>query len=252
MTKKFICTIVGKLAKARKSAVSAAVAAAMGLSLPFGAAQASGVPTVDIAAITQMLQQYLVLMNQLQQLENTVSQLEHTQSFFEATTTGMRAFAQANSTLSMLDFIPANMGETLSAMRGGSFGSLPIQAQSIMNQMGASERCAQSSQSGQLACMKRYAITAMEISSFMAGQQVAMQRREAITGMLSSIQSTTDPKGIADMQARIQQESASIQNEMARIEMASRQLQAERMAAEEEARYASRRYTFGDGTAPTF
>lgn len=252
MQKNVLRTMGKAFRKAKEAACAAAVAAALGVSLPFGTANATGVPTVDVAAITQMLQQYMVLLNQLDQLESTVSQLEQTKSFMEATTTGMRAFAQANSTLALLDFMPADVANTLSSLRSGGLGGLSAQTRNLMNSLGAAERCAQSSNAARQACLRRYALTAMEISSYMAGQQVVLQRRNAITGMLSSIRSTVDPKGIADMQARIQQESASIQNEMARLEMVDKQIQAERKAAEEDERYASRRFAFGDGRAPTF
>ena len=55
--------------------------------------------------------------------------------------------------------------------------------------------------------------------SYAQGEQTARARRSVIQNMLDSIDSTMTPKEAADMQQRMLQEQASLQNEQMRMQV---------------------------------
>jgi type IV secretion system protein VirB5 len=53
----------------------------------------------------------------------------------------------------------------------------------------------------------------------MQAYQASIQRLNNIQGLMGQINSSTDPKAIADLQARIQGEQAAIQNEQTKVQL---------------------------------
>src|SRR5690606_22269497 len=61
----------------------------------------------------------------------------------------------------------------------------------------------------------------------------ASQRWDQIQGLMSQINSTTDPKAIAELQARINSEQAAIQNEQTKLQMFQMLAQVEQQLIEQ-------------------
>lgn len=189
------------------------IALALGASMASAPAMASGVPTVDVAAIAQMLQQFQVLQDQL---KNMKSQLEQAQQQVTAMTgtRGMEKMLRNEAE----GLIPTNWQETLAQMNGGKIGDL---AQSIkqnasrvdgdlLNRLlpqdsaSASDSFANSAANAQATAGQAY--------------ELSGKRFARLQQLMDEIGNAQDAKAIADLQARIGVEQAILQNETIKMQ----------------------------------
>ena len=202
---------------------AAVVALALVAGLTTSPARASGVPVVDLAAITQMITEYTQLLKQYDQLVSTHNMVNSsfTRAYnqFDRTMTGVTGYGVKNSTSDMLNLLPEALDETLDLIRSSGANALPGPARSLYREFALGDACDRVSAYAQASCYRRAALNAMKLYSYQEGQNTAMRRRSAIQQMLDSINSTTTAKEAADMQQRIAQEQASLQNEQIRYQL---------------------------------
>lgn len=201
--------------------VSLVIAAAgAGLSAP---ARASGVPVVDLAAITQMLVEFQQMLRDYDQMvkqyDMVNDRFNRAYSQFDTNMTGVTGYGRANSTSALLDFLPEALDETLDLIRSRGANALPPGAQQLYREFGLGNACERANPISQARCYRRAALNAMKMYSYAQGEQTARARRSVIQNMLDSIDSTMTPKEAADMQQRMLQEQASLQNEQMRMQV---------------------------------
>ncbi|MHA3902800.1 type IV secretion system protein [Castellaniella ginsengisoli] len=183
---------------------------------------ASGIPTVDAATIAQLQEQLLTAKDQLQ---NLTDQLATAKS-------QLAAFTQSSG----YGNVVGNPD-----IRNQLRAALPANAQDLLNRSGSSnldgdvgritdEVMAPVNFQEDRRTLSERALNIEATSKAMSQRAYdSMTRRLAnVDALQDKINQTTNPKEIAELQARIQIEQANIQAEQARIQLASQQLDAER------------------------
>lgn len=205
----------------KKSFVTALLAASM--SVP-GLAQTSGIPTLDVNSVPQ-------LNALLDQLQTAKSQLEQAKQQLDALTKSS-GFGYVMSNPSVQDAIrsalPADAASLLDRLESQS-AELSGAVQNITEAVNAPVNFAQDkidlrNKSIQIAATKK----ALSEQAYNA-----MTRRLGVIDELQAkINTTTNPKEIAELQARIAIEQANVQTDQTRITLANQQLEAEQMLLE--------------------
>ncbi|TEA79225.1 type IV secretion system protein [Allopusillimonas ginsengisoli] len=199
------------------------LAAGIALSAAFlSPAHASGIPTVDAATIAQLQEQLLTARDQL---KNLTEQLQTAKS-------QLAAFTQSSGY--------GNIASDLD-IRNQLRAALPSSAQDLLDRSGSSglngdvSRITDDvmapvdfSEDRQQLSKRALNIEATAKAMSERAYDSMTQRLANVDTLQSKINQTTNPKEIAELQARIQIEQANITAEQTRIELASQQLEAER------------------------
>jgi type IV secretion system protein VirB5 len=217
------------------------IAAGIALSASFlTPVHASGIPTVDAATIAQLQEQLLTAQDQL---KNLTDQLATAKS-------QLAAFTQSSGYGNVV-------GNT--DVRNQLRAALPSNAQDLLNRSGGSnldgdvgritdEVTAPVNFQEDRQTLSKRALNIEATSKAMSERAYdSMTRRLAnVDALQDKINQTSNPKEIAELQARIQIEQANIQAEQTRIQLAAQQLDAERnlLQARAERVYGG---WFGDG-----
>lgn len=185
-------------------------------------AHASGIPTVDAATIAQLQQQYETA---LQQLGTLQSQLENAKSQLKAMTESSGYGDVVGDSTQRDQFrqaLPSQSGDLLD--RSGS-SSLNADVKAAQDEV-----LAPVDFEHDRAQLSRDALNIEATSKAMSQRAYdSMTERLAnIDALQDKINQTTNPKEIAELQARIQIEQANISAEQTRIQLAQQQLQSER------------------------
>ncbi|MBS7545519.1 type IV secretion system protein [Ancylobacter oerskovii] len=188
------------------------IALALGSSMAVSPAMASGVPTVDVAAIAQMLQQFMVLQDQL---KNMKSQLEEAQKQVNAMTgtRGMENVLKGENR----NVIPTNWQETLAVMNGGEITGL---AKSIRDNASRVDTAALDRMAPALRELSEGWANSAASEQAAAGTAYnsASERFARLQSLMDAIPQATDMKAIADLQARIQVEQVMLENESIKMQ----------------------------------
>jgi len=185
-------------------------------------AQASGIPTVDAATIAQLQQQLLTARDQLknltEQLATAKSQLA---AFTESSGYGNLA-NDYNIRNQLRAALPSSADDLLN--RAGSSG-LNGEVSQITDDVMAPVNFQEDRQQ-----LSKRALNIEATAKAMSERAYdSMTRRLAnVDALQDKINQTTNPKEIAELQARIQIEQANITAEQTRVQLASQQLDAER------------------------
>ena len=202
--------------------VKKALAVVLSASLAFSSvtSHASGIPVVDGAAATQRAQNFVQQMAEMaKQLTEMKAQLEQARKQYQALT-GSRGLGDIFNNPAIRSALPADWQKVYDNIQRGGYKGLDGTAAAIADAAGLLNRCqrltnAQSKQS----CEAQAVQSAQIKSDLQKAFDAAEQRLKQIEGLMGQINSATDPKAIADLQARIQTEQAKIQNEQTRIQM---------------------------------
>lgn len=199
------------------------LAAGFALSVAFiTPAHASGIPTVDAATIAQLQEQLLTARDQLANLtEQLMTAREQLAAFTQSS-----GFGNAVGSPDLRDQLRA---------------ALPADAQGLLDHSGNSSLNADVSRitddviapvsfQEDRADLSKRAVNIEATSKAMSQRAYdSMTRRLAnVDALQDQINQTTNPKEIAELQARIQIEQANISAEQTRIQLAAQQLDAER------------------------
>jgi type IV secretion system protein VirB5 len=178
--------------KTMKSFKKTLIACAIAVTAPASFAQ--GIPTMDIASIIQQFQQVMAWAQQyqqmIQQVQNQIQQIEQQAKSLE-NMSGSRLLGMAYNNIAVTDLVPEDIAQQLKDLKTSADLLTNIKA---------------TAQSG------------------LASTQ---QRGQQIQNLMSEINNTTDAKGVAEMQARMTAESASVANDANRIALLDIQQKAE-------------------------
>lgn len=187
-----------------------------------GTVHASGIPTVDAATIAQLQQQYETAVKQLSTLQ---SQLENAKSQLKAMTQSS-GFGNVVGDPTQRDrfrqALPSQSDDLLDRSGSSSLNTDVKAAQDkVLAPVDFASDRAQLSQDA-------LNIEATSKAMSQRAYDSMTQRLANIDALQDKINQTTNPKEIAELQARIAIEQANISAEQTRIELAQQQLQAER------------------------
>lgn len=173
-------------------------------------AHAQGIPVFDATAVAQMLLTVQNLQQQVQQLMTTYNSL-----------TGVRGFANVGSLLGnpvLAQSLPQNWQSVYTAIQNGGYSGLTGAAQALRS---ASQiyNCENQSGIDQQICQRSLNKPFQDKALAQQAYQTELSELNEIQGLTQQIQQTQDPKGIAELQARIQAEQSSIQQETTKLQM---------------------------------
>lgn len=202
----------------QKKAVTVLLAASLAFSSV--TTHASGIPVVDGAAAAQRAQNFVQQMAEMaKQLTEMKAQLDQARKQYQALT-GSRGLGDIMNNPALRSALPADWQKVYDNIQRGGYKGLDGTAAAIADAAGMLNKCqnltnAQSKQS----CEAQAVQSAQVKSDLQKAFDAAEQRLKQIEGLMGQINNATDPKAIADLQARIQSEQAKIQNEQTRIQM---------------------------------
>lgn len=202
--------------------------ACLGLSGVTLTVKATGVPTVDVAAIAQAIQQVLMLQQQYDQLIRHLNQLEKTHENF----TGNRNFGEFLSDMRQYDFVTRQIANDFDNIRNRGYAALTGEARAIYNQSTAGVRCVSLVSEMRERCEREVAMVAYRKATWRQSQRASMEHMQNIKQLQTLISSATDSKGIAEVQARIANEQNALATQAARLDAINREFEAEKAMAE--------------------
>ncbi len=199
-----------------KHAKSGIIAAAFVVVFAPPAAQAQIPVTVtsDVPGTAFHIEDIAKYVEQIAQMKMQVEQLQQTY----ASMTGTRGIGQLFQNPQLANMLPSNWQGVYSSVANGGYSGISGSVQQIISQ----EQSATSGgvNSALTAIRDRQAQkAAYDKAMGMQAYQASIQRLNNIQGLMGQINSSTDPKAIADLQARIQGEQAAIQNEQTKVQL---------------------------------
>lgn len=185
-------------------------------------AHASGIPTVDAATIAQLQEQLLTARDQLKNLTDQLATAKSQLAAFTQSSGYGNVVSNADIRNQLRAALPSNAQSLLDRSGGssldGDVGRITDEVMAPVNFQKDRQR------------LSKRSLNIEATSKAMSERAYdSMTRRLAnVDALQNKINQTTNPKEIAELQARIQIEQANIQAEQTRIQLASQQLDAER------------------------
>ena len=207
------------------------------LALTFGFARPAAAQwaVIDVAAITQAIQEYITLQEQLTTIRDQLSQARDQY----AALTGGRGMEQLLSGTAR-NYLPSSWNEVASAMEGAgsAYGGLAASAQSfvtanavlppaILARLSPAERVHLDATRRSVALHQALADQALRATS---GRFASLQQ------LIDAIGGASDPKAIMDLQARIAAEQSMLANDSTKLQLLYQAAQAEQLALEQRLR----------------
>lgn len=216
--------------------------AALVLSVAFTGATNAQVPVTDVASITQ---------NQIAQTENLAKWVESIQKYtqqiqqmkqqYEALT-GSRGLGALGDLGQYKEYLPEDWQRVYEKVNSGGYKGLTGSAQAIADANALMSRCASRTGAAKAQCEREAGKSAQDKAFTQAAFDKAKARWDEIAALAGQINSTSDPKAIAELQARMQAESAAIANEQTKLQMYQMMAAAEDRIIEQQARNASAKW----------
>ena len=198
-----------------------AVIAVLTASLAFSSVTSqAGIPVTDIGAAAQREKNFFQEMAEMgKQLTEMKAQLDQAKKQYQALT-GSRNLGDIMNNPAIRSALPADWQKVYDNIQRGGYKGLDGTAAAIADAAGLMNRCKRlTNEQSKQSCESQAVQSAQVKSDLKKAFDAAELRLKQIEGLMGQINSATDPKAIADLQARIQSEQAKIQNEQTRIQM---------------------------------
>lgn len=210
-----------KAVSAVKAGLAGAAVSAMLITSP-STALATGVPTVDVAAIAQAVQQLLLMVQQYEQLVAQLNQLKaHYEQLKEThrNFTGNRSFGTFQVMLSQYAFVARDIEKSLDRLETLGETALDTEAKLFYEREKLGEKCRKiRDPEKKKNCEYQAVLTAFRYSTYDVSYRNSLGHLENIKSLYDRINETVDAKGIAELQARIQNENNALQTEQMRLD----------------------------------
>jgi hypothetical protein len=215
------------------------------LALAAAQSHASGVPTVDVAAISQAVLEYSQLLEQYKRLGEQLSTQQGIRDL-AAQAVGYKGLDRSITT-EMAPLFSAEAESAIAAIRTGGYAGLTARGRSVYAGMGLGARCEALAAGTRLqdACIRRAALLAQRIAAYEEARDTGVANQREIERALRGIQSSTDLKGAAEAQAAIQKLSASFAGQVERFRIYSERIAQEEKVAELSEQQAEMDYSLG-------
>jgi type IV secretion system protein VirB5 len=180
-----------------------------------GGANAQGIPVMDIDAIIQSI---LSVLQSLQQIENQIAQIRQYESQLKALS-GARNLGQVLNSPLLQNYVPANAMTIVSSIESGGYSGLSGTAKGLRDAR-MTYNCLDKEGDARTNCQSVLAQPYQQKAFMEDAMTAARGRISQIQSLMGQIDATVDPKGVAEIQARIEAENALIQHEQTQITMA--------------------------------
>ncbi|MEM5295626.1 P-type DNA transfer protein VirB5 [Burkholderia sp. JPY481] len=170
-------------------------------------AHAQGIPVYDAQNVIQAIASVGQLKQEVQQ------EIQIYQS-----TVGTRGFGALLSDPVVANSLPSNWQSVYTAIQNGGYTGLTGSAQALRS---ASQiyNCEDQTGIDQQVCQRALNKPYQDKAFGLQAYQTELQELDQIQGLAQRIDLTQDPKGIAELQARIQIESTAVGNEMTKLQL---------------------------------
>jgi type IV secretion system protein VirB5 len=168
---------------------------------------AQGIPVFDAQNVIQAIATVAQLEQQVQQ------EIQIYQS-----TVGTRGFGALLSNPVVANSLPSNWQSVYTAVQNGGYAGLTGSAQALRS---ASEiyNCADQTGIDEQVCQRALNKPFQDKAFGIQAYQTELQELNQIQSLMQQIDVTQDPKGVAELQARIQSESTAVGNEMTKLQL---------------------------------
>ncbi|NPE55592.1 P-type DNA transfer protein VirB5 [Dickeya dadantii] len=200
-------------------------------------AGATGIPVFDGAAVANMLATIQQLKNQLTEMERLRSQME-----------GMRNMGSLLNKPELRNYLPSSWQGVYDSVKSGGYKGID----GAYGSLNAAESVLGTPAEMQALKQRRWDNVIANKAMGQAAYTAAMQRLDNIEALGRQINATTDQKSILELNGRITQEQALIQNENARLQLMSMLQQAEDKIAVEKERKINSQIWSMDKSMPRF
>jgi type IV secretion system protein VirB5 len=170
-------------------------------------AHAQGIPVFDAQNVVQAIATVVQLEQEVQQ------EIQIYQS-----TVGTRGFGALLSNPVVANSLPSNWQGVYTAIQNGGYSGLTGSAQALRS---ASQiyNCEDQTGVDQQVCQRALNKPFQDKAFGLQAYQTELQELNQIQGLAQQIDMTQDPKGVAELQARIQAESTTVGNEMTKLQL---------------------------------
>lgn len=201
------------------------------LTIATGPARAQGIPVYDNLAVVQQIQQVASWAQQLRAMADQYQQLE---GQFRALT-GSRGYGNIFNNPLLQQYLPAEWQQVYGQIRQG-VDALSSGAQAFRHQIGDTRSCSMIADTkARMSCQQAIASPYQTYDVFQSALNIANQKPQQIQSLISQIQTTEDPKAIAELQARIAGEQAAMQNELLKVQLSVQMAEAQNKLTKEQA-----------------
>lgn len=221
------------------SALTKALVLSCALSI-LPAAHAGGIPTIDVAAIAQMLQQLNQMKQQYEQMLKDYEQLKEMTSKLE----GVSGKGSLEVGEELVELFPELKDLDLSSI---SVANLPSGAQSIYNARDLGAACQTLVPASRKLCESHQSLIALKEYAFDEAAVNTQKRIDRIDRLISEIDNSQTSKEIADLQARIQGELAMIQMVQINTQLQKERLESVERSIQQQRANEVKRFFFGSG-----
>jgi type IV secretion system protein VirB5 len=166
-----------------------------------------GIPVFDAQNVAQAIATVAQLEQQVRQ------EIQIYQS-----TVGTRGFGALLSNPVVANSLPSNWQSVYTAVQNGGYAGLTGSAQALRS---ASEiyNCADQTGIDQQLCQRALNKPFQDKAFGLQAYQTELQELNQTQGLMQQIDVTQDPKGVAELQARIQSETTAVGNEMTKLQL---------------------------------
>jgi len=177
--------------------------------------KAQGIPVFDAANLTQAVQNVVDDAQRFEQLAQTIAQLQMTYSSL----TGMRNLAAALNNPAFQNYLPPAVYQLYNDVNARGYAGLTQRGKALRD-AAMVYNCLELSGAPQTNCQAMLAMPYQYKATVNDAQDRSAQRIEQINALMQQANDTTDPKGIAEAQARIDAEGALLGHEATQAQLA--------------------------------
>lgn len=206
-----------------------------------GPVLASGVPVVDVALNTQtQANQMANIAKYIEQIAQLKAQLDQMKQQYESIT-GSRNLGEILNNPAFQNYLPQQWQDVYAKVQNGGYKGLTGSAALIRDANQLFDTCTAKAAADKTLCERAASKAAQDKAFAIEAFDKAKERWDQIAGLMRQINSTTDPKAIAELQARINAEGAAIQNEQTKMQLFALASQAEDRLIQQQRREANAR-----------
>lgn len=190
------------------------IALVSALALSRGASHAQGIPVIDAANLVQTVQQVI---NDITQINNQVQQILQLQSQLSSMS-GTRLLGMVADSPLLRDYVPANAYTLVNAITSSGYNGLNTTGR-LLRDAKMIYNCLDLTGDAQTACQAALAQPYQHKGMLQDAMSAASGRLTQITELMRRINTTIDPKGVQEIQARIGAENALLAHEVSQVTM---------------------------------
>lgn len=190
------------------------IVASVLLALGFGAAEAGGIPVIDVANLAQTVQQVL---NDVTKIRNQVQQINQLQAQLNSIN-GMRNLGNVFNNPALTNYVPAKAYTFFNAVDASGYAGLNATAKGLRD-LGMLYNCADRAGTERVDCEAALARPYQQKGLLQDAMRAASGRLSQVQALMDQINATSDQKAIQEIQARIGAENALLAHEMSQIQM---------------------------------